>query len=255
MVDGFEQTNTGFLNRAGAPGNSRPTMVITGGSGGLGRELVRRFAGDYNVIFGWLNSADDAESLFGEMQERGDWVLPFQCDMTDHEQVEAMASRVKEVAADCQVLVHTTGVFSMKPLDEMDTETWRLEMDSTVSAGFFAWQAFASQLKTHERSRVVFIGDSAAEHLRAKVRSTGYYIGKHGLVLLARTIARENQSTGLTCNVVSPGVLPNSIDLDEPGMKVNVEYEEIAGVVGFLLSPGADAVSGSNVVASRGWNV
>lgn len=255
MAEQFSKANDDVFNRAGLPIPSRPTMVVTGGSRGLGRQLVKRFSKDYNVIYGWLNSSEDAGSLFEEEQARGNWVLPFRCDVTDPEQVKTMAVAVKEWTGDCQALIHTTGHFSMKPLDEVGAETWRLEMDSTVNAGFFAWRAFSSQLKSHGRSRAVFIGDSAAEQVRARPESTGYYIGKHGLVILARTIARDNQMTGLTCNVVSPGVLPNSIDLDEPGMKVNVGYEEVAAVVEFLLSPGADAVSGSNIVASRGWNV
>lgn len=255
MKNPFLTINEGFRKRAGAPGTLRPTMVITGGSRGLGRELVRHFAKTYNVVFGWLNSAEDAESLFEEVRAADGWALPYRCDVTHPHEVNEMAAVVREHVGGSQALIHTTGHFSMKPLSAIDAETWCREIDSTVNAGFFLLQAFSDQLVAHDRSRVIFIGDSAAEHLRAKSQSTGYYIGKHGLVLLARTIARENQSTGLTCNVVSPGVLPNSIDLDEPGMKVNVEYEDIAGVVGFLLSPGADAVSGSNVVASRGWNV
>jgi NAD(P)-dependent dehydrogenase (short-subunit alcohol dehydrogenase family) len=101
---------------------------------------------------------------------------------------------------------------------------------------------------------VVFLGDSAAERLQSRRHSTAYYIGKHGLVLLARTIASGNQTTGLTCNVVSPGVLPNSLDLDQPGMKPNVTFAEIAGTIDYLIGPAADAISGSHLIASRGWN-
>ena len=143
----------------------------------------------------------------------------------------------------------------MKPLDEIDVGTWDLEIDSTVNAAFYLWRAFSSQVLSSERGRVIFIGDSAAEHLRAKVQSTGYYVGKHGLVLLARTIASQHQSAGFTCNVVSPGVLPNSDDLHEANLKVNVGFDDIASIVEFLLSGSSDSVSGSNVVASRGWNV
>lgn len=230
-------------------------MFITGGSRGLGRELVRHFAGRYNVIFGWHRSAADAQELAGEVVARGDWALPLQLDVRDPEQLNYAARRVAEASGPCQTLIHTTGTFSLKRLSEIAAATWRDELDSTVTAGFFAWRAFADQLKTQPRSRVIFIGDSAAEQLRARRESTAYYIGKHGLVLLARTIASEHQQTGLTCNVVSPGVLPNSIDLDQPGMKANVQFAEVAGVIDFLLSPAADAISGSHIVASRGWNV
>jgi 3-oxoacyl-[acyl-carrier protein] reductase len=230
-------------------------MFITGGSRGLGRELVRHFTGRYNVIFGWHHSAADAHALAEEIATRGDWALPLQLDVRDPEQLGHAAQVVHEAVGPCQALLHTTGTFSLKRLSEMDAATWREELDSTVNAGFFAWRAFGDQLKTQPRSRVIFIGDSAAEQLRARRESTAYYVGKHGLVLLARTIASEHQQTGLTCNVVSPGVLPNSIDLDQPGMSANVQFSELAGVIDFLLSPAADAISGSQIVASRGWNV
>lgn len=230
-------------------------MFITGGSRGLGRELVRHFAGRYNVIFGWQRATADAHALADEIATRGDWALPLQLDVRVPEQLNLAAQRVTEAAGPCQTLLHTTGTFTMKRLSEMDAATWRDELDTTVNAGFFAWRAFADQLQRQPRSRVIFIGDSAAEQLRARRESTAYYVGKHGLVLLARTIASEHQQTGLTCNVVSPGVLPNSIDLDQPGMSTNVQFSELAGVIDFLLSSAADAVSGSHLIASRGWNV
>ncbi len=234
---------------------TRPVAVITGGSRGLGRHLVGHFAGRCNVVFGWWSSEDAAFVLAREQAARGHWVWPVRCDVRDWYRVAFLAAMVETVAGPCQSLIHTTGTFSLKRLAETDPATWREELDTTVTGGFHAWRAFEPQLRSHARARVIFIGDSAAEQLRARRTSTGYYVGKHGLVLLARTIASDNQLTGLTCNVVSPGVLPNSVDLDQPGMKANVEFEEIAGVIDFLLGPAADAVSGSNLLASRGWNV
>jgi 3-oxoacyl-[acyl-carrier protein] reductase len=234
---------------------ARPVMVITGGSRGLGRHLVGHFAGRFNVVFGWWNSEEAAFELAREQAARGHWVWPLRCDVREWRRVQFLADMVRTVAGPCQFLLHTTGRFSLKPLAGLDPATWRDELDSTVTAGFHAWRAFAEQLKGHARSRLVFIGDSAAEQLRARRQSTAYYIGKHGLVLLARTIAAEQQQTGLTCNVVSPGVMPNSVDLDQPGMKANVEFDEVAGVIDFLLGTHADAVSGSNLIASRGWNL
>lgn len=202
-----------------------------------------------------MRSDADARTLFETVRDRGGWALPLRCDATDASEVQTAAEKLSALAGDCQTLIHTTGSFNEVRLDDTDPDTWREQLETTVTAGFIAWRAFAAQLRRHPRSRVIFVGDSAAEQLRARPQATGYYVGKHGLVLLARTIAAENQHSGLTCNVVSPGVLPNSIDLDRPGMKVNVEFVEIAGLIDFLLSPAADAVSGSHLIASRGWNV
>lgn len=234
---------------------NRPVLVITGGSRGLGHHLVNHFAARYNVVFGWRHSAEAALALAREQAALGHWVWPVRCDARDSHRVAFLADLVNTIAGPCQSLIHTTGTFSLKALDELDAATWQEELDSTVTAGFHAWQAFKQQLTSSSRSRILFIGDSAAEQLRARRHSTAYYIGKHGLVLLARTIANDHQQTGLTCNVVSPGVLPNSIDLDQPGMKANVGFDEIAGVIDFLMSPAGDAVSGSHLIASRGWNV
>lgn len=234
---------------------SRPVMFITGGSRGLGRELVRHFAPRFNVAFGWHKSEENARSLADELASAGHSVLPVRLDVSRADSLMEAASQTKAWAGNCNVLLHTTGVFSMKSLAEMDVETWDLEIQTTVNAGFYAWQAFREQLRSHDRSRVIFVGDSAADQLRARRQSTAYYVGKHGLLLLARTIAADNQNSGLTCNMVSPGVLPNSIDLDQPGMKPNVTFSEIAGIIDFLLSPAADSISGTNMMASRGWNL
>lgn len=255
MSGPYSTMNADLARRAGEPIAGRPTMLISGGSGGLGRELVRHFSAQHNVVFGFRESVRDAESLFEEIRGARNWALPVQVDVTHAGQVEQLREKVSGLCGGLDVFVHTTGHFSMTKFHNMDVETWNAEIDSTVNAAFYLWKSFSHLLTASERGRVIFIGDSAAEHLRAKRESTAYYIGKHGLVLLARTIASEHQGTGLTCNVVSPGVLPNSVDLDEPGMKVNVQFDEIAGVMEFLLSSAGDAVSGSNIVASGGWNV
>ena len=247
--------NESFVKRAGAAPDDRPTLVISGGSRGLGRALVLHLANSYNVSFGWRASRSEAESLLDEVRSHGGWALPYQLDVTQPVEVDQWAGVVGARFGPASVVIHTTGHFSMTPLGKMNVATWRAEMDSTVNAGFYLWKAFSDQLLSPGRGRLIFIGDSAAEHLRARKQSTGYYVGKHGLVLLARTIASENQGTALTCNVVSPGVLPNSVDLHEPDMRVNVGFDEIAAVIDFLLSEAGDAVSGSNIVASRGWNV
>lgn len=237
------------------PVDSRPAMYITGGSRGLGRELVRHFAPAYQVGFGWRNSESDARELTDEVRRAGGRVSAFPCDATDEAALRKTAEEFSREAGPCRVLIHTTGAFNEVPLSATDSSMWREQLESTVTAGFLAWQAFATQLTSHPRSRVIFIGDSAAEQLRARDQAIGYYVGKHGLILLARSIAAAERRHGLTCNVVSPGVMPNSIDLHEPGMAVNVTFTEIAGVIEFLLSPAADAVSGSHLIASRGWNL
>jgi len=237
------------------PDPQRPVAVVTGGSRGLGRHLVSHLASRYNVVFGWCQSGDAARDVAQEQSALGHWVWPLRSDVTDWHQVRFLSDMAGTVAGPCQCLIHTTGRFSLETIDQMSPVTWKEELETTVTGGFHAWRAFAGQLRSHARARLLFIGDSAAEQLRARRHSTAYYVGKHGLLLLARTIAHEHHQSGLTCNVVSPGVLPNSIDLDQPGMIPNVNFGEIAGVIDFLLGPSADAVSGSHLIASRGWNL
>ncbi len=99
------------------------------------------------------------------------------------------------------------------------------------------------------------IGDSAADKVKGYAKSLGYYIGKHGVLLVTKAVASRWRAKSATCNCVSPGVLPNSIDLDQPNMKVNVQFADLAGIIRFLLSPAGDAINGANIQASRGWNV
>ncbi len=237
------------------PSPERPVAVVTGGSRGLGRHLVLHLAGRYHVVFGWRRSTEAAQAVAREADALGGWACPVRSDAANWAHTRFLAQFVATLVGPCQTMIHTTGTFSMKPLAQLDPATWREELDSTATAGFHAGRAFEPQLRSHPRARLVFVGDVAADRLQAQRCSTAYYVGKHGLLLLARTFAEEHAGTGLTCNLLSPGILPNSADLDPPHRVPNVAFEEIAALVDFLLSPAADALSGSHLIASRGWNV
>ena len=77
MSDPYSDQNASFAERAGSPIDGRPTMLISGGSSGLGRELVRYFSPSFNVVFGFKESVDQAETLFAEIDEAGNWAMPF----------------------------------------------------------------------------------------------------------------------------------------------------------------------------------
>jgi 3-oxoacyl-[acyl-carrier protein] reductase len=234
---------------------SRPAAVVTGGSRNLGRHLVERLAARYNVVFCWRRDVEAAQATRETVRRQGGWAVGARCDVTRRGGVEFLAELTQVVAGPCQVLIHNAGHYSLAPLTAISEATWREELDSTVGAAFWAFRAFDAQLRSHPRSRMIVIGDSAAGQLRAVAHSPGYYVGKHGVLTVARSIAAHWQRTGATCNCVSPGVLPSSIDLDRPRMAVNVQFDEIGGIVDFLVSPAADAINGAHLVASRGWNV
>jgi 3-oxoacyl-[acyl-carrier protein] reductase len=237
------------------PDLARPVAVVTGGSRNLGRHLVERLAATHNVAFTWRQGREGAAAVAAAARAAGGWAVGLAADVTAPRNLRFLANWVAVVAGRCGVLIHNASRYSLQPLDAVDEATWRAELDSTVTAAFWAYRAFAGQLQSHPRARMILIGDSAAGQVRGIVHSPGYYVGKQGVLLLTRSIAAHWRGTGATCNCVSPGVLPNSVDLDRPGMAVNVQLAEVGGVVDFLLSPAADAVSGAHIVASRGWNV
>lgn len=238
--------------------SSSPVTLITGASRGLGAFLATELSRDgYAVVLHHRSGRDRTVRLVQNIRREGGTAEALAADLTKPAQVTRLFQKIRNKFGRLDVLINNAGTYRPVPLLRARADDWHQGLDSTATAAFLATQA-SLPLFRKSGGRIINLGDSACERLTARKLAPGYHVGKVGVLLLTRSYAARLIRRRITVNCISPGYLPNSIDLPParilPGGRA-VRFSELLTAVRYLLSPDADHVTGSNLVISGGWNL
>ena len=240
----------------GLPG--RGGALVTGSARGIGRAIVLALAADgLDVAVHFRRSEAEAHRVVAEAAAEGVRAVALQADVT----VEAEAQRLVDDAAHAlgglRVLVNNVGDYHRGPLAELDSATWHHMFDSNLHATFYTSQRAIPIMRSAGGGRVVNLGYSGAELLTARPGIVAYQIAKTGVLHYTKALARSEAKNGITANVVSPGVMENSVTqpMDEIPMGRTGTLDELVGAVRYLLSPPARYVTGVHLEVAGGWNL
>ena len=224
-------------------------VLITGGNRGIGLACARTFqaAGDRVAV----------TSRSGDV----DGFLTVKCDVTSTEEVEAAFGQVEDELGKVEVLVANAGITDDGLAVRMRDDRFAAVVDANLHGAFrVARRAIPSMMKARS-GRLVFL--SSVVGLMGSGGQTSYAASKAGLVGLARSLARELGSRGITANVVAPGfvttdmtaALPEARQKEILGQVPLGRYaspEEIAGVVRFLAGEAGGYITGAVVPVDGG---
>ncbi|WP_181782213.1 3-oxoacyl-ACP reductase FabG [Pseudonocardia pini] len=221
------------------------SVLVTGGNRGIGLAIAEAFAdlGDQVAV----TYRRTAEGL-------SDRLFPVQCDVTSTEDVDALFTTVEEKHGPVEVLVSNAGITDDGLLMRMSEDSFTSVIDANLTAAYrVAKRASRNMLKARS-GRMVFISSvTAFVGLPGQVN---YAASKSGLIGLARSLAREMGSRGITANVVLPGFVETDMTakLSEERQKEIFSQiplgrfalaSEIAGAVTYLASDSAAYTTGA----------
>ena len=226
-------------------------VLVTGGSRGIGLACARRFAelGDHVAVT--YHSSPPPEGLFG-----------VKCDVTDQAAVdEAFAAVEAEFGGPVEVLVSNAGVTRDGLLLRMSEDDFTSVIDANLTAAYRVTKRAARGMLKARRGRIVLM--SSVVGLLGQAGQANYAASKAGLVGLARSLARELGSRGITVNVVAPGPVETDMTaaLSEAQLASIVDAvplgrmataAEIAGAVAFLAGPDAAYITGAVIPVDGG---
>ena len=217
------------------------TAVVTGGAGGIGGAIVRALA----------EAGHDAAILDREGE--------FAVDLAD----EQATRRVAERLGPRDVLVHAAAAFDRASLAELDSATWRHVQAVNVEAALWLCQALTPAMIERGFGRIIFITSNTVWRPPAD-DFLPYVASKATLVGIARTVAKPLGAHGITVNCVAPGLTRTRFteaDLPEEAFEdVRVRQalprslvpDDVAGLVAFLASDAAAAITGQTLCADGG---
>lgn len=226
-----------------------PVAVLTGGTGGLGREVAARLAKrGYRLALAYL-VPDEAEEVERLLRLPEDQLLMKRCDSSDTEAVGALIDEVAGRFGGINVLGTLVGGWSGgKDVDQTDDLRFERMLDINLRTAFYAARAALPHLRAAEWGRIIMIGSRAA--IEPPPGQAAYNVAKAGVIALARTIAQEAGEDGVTANVVLPSVI------DTPTFREAVPFadyvgwptpDQIAAVIEFLALPDSEVVNGAMI--------
>ena len=245
----FLQPRLGF--RAVSDGAGR-SVLVTGGNRGIGLAIATAFAAQGDKV---------AVTHRSPVTDLPDGLLAVPCDVTDTAAVDAAFATVEAEHGPVQVLVSNAGITDDGLLMRMSEESFTRVVDANLTAAYrVAKRASRAMLKARA-GRMIFV--SSVVGLAGSAGQVNYAASKSGLIGLARSVARELGSRGITANVVAPGfietdmtaVLPeeqqaayrDQIPLGRMGTTT-----EIANAVTWLASDNAGYVTGAVIPVDGG---
>ena len=236
------------------------SVLITGGSGHLGRHVTERFLARGDRVHVPLHEGDDGKallSLLGEHPDSGAERLTFHenMDLTDPESVEELRRAVTASSApNLSVLLNLAGGFMMASIEDTDPAAWNDMWQRNVTTAFLSAQAFLPGMKNAKWGRIVNVSAFPAID-RGKAGLAAYGAAKAGVLNLTQTLAREGVSHGITANVVLPSIIdtpPNRESMPSADRSTWLPADEIAKVLEFLASDAARIVNGAAIPLTLG---
>jgi 3-oxoacyl-[acyl-carrier protein] reductase len=230
------------------------TMLVTGGSRGIGREIVRQLvAEEATVAFTYRDRKDAAEELLGELATANPQPTAFRCDSSDLEAVRSTVRTVTESLGPIDGLVNSAGITRDRSLVLMSPEDWHEVIDVDLNGVFNFCKSVIFSMSKRKSGKIVNVGSiSGIVGNRGQVN---YSAAKAGVIGLTKALAKETAGLGITVNVVAPGYIETEMTegMSERTRRTMLEAipmgrfgttHDVSALVCFLLGEDASYVTG-----------
>ncbi len=226
------------------------SVLVTGGNRGIGLAIARRLAADGASVTVTSRSGEPVEGL-----------NTVQCDVTDAASVDAAFKAVEEQNGPVEVLVANAGITKDQLLALMSEDDFAGVLDTNLTGAYRVAKRAVRPMMRQRAGRLIFI--SSVVGLYGSGGQANYAASKAGLVGLARSLARELGSRGITSNVVAPGFVESDMTAVLPPERKEqilaavplgryAQAAEVAAAVSFLAGPDGGYVTGAVIPVDGG---
>lgn len=234
------------------------TVLLSGGSRGIGAATVRAFAAaGWRVAFLYRQSEAPALAL---SQETG--AVALRCDVRDPASVAEACAQATRALGHVDALVNNAGVAQQKLLTDVTDADWRDMLDTHLSGAFYLTRAVLGGMIRRGEGRIVNVS-SIWGQVGASCEAP-YSAAKAGLIGLTKALAKEVGPSGVTVNCVCPGVIETDMlaGLDEADLEALRQQtplgrlgtpQDVAGLIVWLCGPQAGFVTGQIIGVNGGF--
>ena len=237
------------------------TILVTGGSRGIGRAIVNVLGNAGAYVIATATSEDGATAITSSMKEQGIKGHGEVLDIASSESVEAMSNRLKDANLVVDVLVNNAGITKDNLFMRMKDDEWDDVLNTNLSGMYRLSKSVIRGMMKAKFGRIVNI--TSVVGLSGNPGQTNYSAAKAGMVGFTKSLARELGSRNITVNAVAPGFIETDMtDELEESVKESLfqqiplarlgQADEVATVVEFLISEKANYITGQTISVNGG---
>lgn len=239
-------------------------VIVTGGAGGIGREIVRAFATAGARVAVVDIDAAASQALVGSL-DQPDRHLALAADVGDIAGHDELVAKVERSLGRLDVLAHLAAVLRRRPtIDDITEEDWDAQIDTNLKATFFLNRSVAHAFRRQGEGGRIINFTSQGWWTGGFGGSVVYAASKGGVVSMSRGFARSLAADGITVNTVAPGAADTDMmrsGSSEADLARFVSMiplgrmampDELSGIVLFLASDHARYITGATINVSGG---
>lgn len=249
--------------------------VVTGAASGIGKRIAEVYAqAGGKVVIADLK-LEAAEAVAGDIRQAGGEALAVAMDVTDEQQVIDGMAKAVATFGQVDVLVSNAGIQIINRITDFSLADWKKMLAIHCDGAFLTTrEAMRDMEKRKAPGAIIYMG-SVHSHLASPLKAP-YVTAKHGLLGLARVVAKEGGPLGIRANVICPGFVRTPLvdkQIPEQSKELGISEEEVvkkvmlkdtvdgefttvddvANVALMLAAFESNALTGQSVVVSHGW--
>lgn len=249
--------------------------LITGAASGLGKAIAELYAKHgASVAIADINQ-EAADKVAASINAAGGKAIGVAMDVTSEAAVNAGTERVVEAFGALDILISNAGVQIINPIDQFDFADWKKMLAIHLDGGFLTTKAALQHMYKDDRGGIVIYMGSVHSHEASKLKAP-YVTAKHGLLGLARTLAKEGAEHNVRSHVICPGFVRTPLverQIPEQAQELGISQDEviknvmlkntvdatfttledIAQTALYLATFPSAALTGQSIVVSHGW--
>jgi 3-hydroxybutyrate dehydrogenase len=248
--------------------------IVTGAASGIGKAIAEKYASEgATIVIADLN-LDAANATAAEIKAAGGKAMGVAMNVTSEDEVNAGVAATMKAFGRIDVLVSNAGIQIVHPLEEFTYADWKKLMAIHVDGAFLTTRACLPHMYKAGRGSVIYMGSVHSKE--ASLLKAPYVTAKHGLIGLAKVVAKEGAAHGVRANVICPGFVRTplvekqipeqakelGISEDDVIKKVMLKetadgefttLDDVAEVALLFAAFPSNALTGQSLVVSHGW--
>ena len=182
------------------------TIIVTGGSRGIGASIVKELANkDYNIVLNYNNSEEQAKQIQKELLEKNIKIEIFKADVSKRENVKDLVKFALEKFKTIDVLINNAGIDQVKMFMDITDEDWNKMIQTNLNSVFYCTQEVLPTMIHNKNGNIINI--SSIWGITGASCEVHYSVAKAGIDGMTKALAKELGPSNIRVNSIAPGAI------------------------------------------------